>query len=243
MPLDRRLREEFARAAFDAEPGIDPGTLGRVVERAGRLRRRRTVTRVAGVAAVAAAAAVVFTGLPDLDLGAQPQPPAITPGPEASHLYQHTPMTQPFVSTVHGYSATYPADWTARGATKASQPDWFRAGKPRTPAITVASEALPAGMTEDAWLTQYLGDATNARYPECFPPPDQWHAVTVDGHAGGIFGGLYQCQFTRAVVVVERRAYVFNAMPDPSAYTPNLFDSGLLQDFLATVRLTPETAQ
>ena len=169
--------------------------------------------------------------------------PSTTPVPSSPAA-----LTETFVSHVNGYQMSYPEDWTVVAATKptrANKPDTDASvdkfQSPQTRAIYVKSEPIPTGETEDEWVADFL-PGPDAEMPQCFPPRQEWIPITVDGNKGGLLGGDFGCSFTQAVVFAGGRAYIFDAMPDPAHVNTDIFDQGLFDQMLASVRLTPQTA-
>jgi len=161
-----------------------------------------------------------------------------------------TPSGTPVVSSVHKYTAVAPVGWTFQSASKqwpvgadpsaAGIRDSFRS--PSSPAtIFVSSQALPQGMTQTQWLTNFLPGSGVAR-PSCFPATaalwDQ-NRVVVDGRTGGTWGGAEGCSFTEVVVFSGNRVYDISAQPDPAKVNTDIFDNAVLTPFLASMRLTP----
>ena len=60
----------------------------------------------------------------------------------------------------------------------------------------------------------------------------------IDGHVGGIHGGLGVCDFTEAVVIVHHRAYLFTAKPNIDIWQDRVYDRALFNRMLATVSFT-----
>lgn len=150
-----------------------------------------------------------------------------------------------FNSPAFGYSAALPVGWRStfgtspnslNGFTGPEQLDMFSRfdGSDRLSAFAW-SIALPANVTPDAWIATYLA-AVDTTEPPCFPQPETWTAITVDGQQGWTYPGCHGWQ--EAMVIVSGRAYVFATsvtdQPETSAST--------LRALLATVRLHPENA-
>lgn len=241
MSLDRRLSEEFRRTAAHAPAGVDAQALSRVVVRAGGVRRsRRTVLVVAAAVLVAFATLLAVPGRGLLSQRGGP----VAPSPHASAL----PKT--FVSSLYGYSMSYPEDWTVTAGTEpwqvgqdiggAGRRDRFQSTS--TDAVFVVSQDIHQMNPTTQWIPSYLPDPSSVAMPTCFPPYAQWEAITIDGHAAAMHGGDYGCSFTEVIVIVDQRAYVFSAQPDPDHVNTRIFDQGLLSRMLASVKLTPQTA-
>jgi hypothetical protein len=159
-----------------------------------------------------------------------------------------------FTSSRYGYSMCIPADWTVTPGTAPWAPissdpsengamDAFTAPAPDTEEFTVTSVLLPADMTEDQWFADYVAPAAAAGFPlACWPDRAHWGVATVDGHPAALHGGLPQCNFTEAVVIVDGRIYEIGGTPNPNALTNRVFDWGQLYAFLDTVTLDPSAA-
>jgi len=179
---------------------------------------------------------------------ATPDPPPSTVAKVATQLAGTPPPTgagTPFRSTIQHYSITYPTGWTL---TKATTP--WRLGAPAEGAVadtyrrtdspeqvTVASQALPHGMSTAAWVAQYL--PANPNKPECFGPPSTWAPYAIDGHLGGLLGRAQDCGFTEAIVMAGGRAYTVYAVPDADRYSPAVFPQSDFDAITATMTLTP----
>jgi hypothetical protein len=231
MPLDDRLRTMYDRVAADAGDDVATATLDAVVSRT----RRRRVRRRIEVAAVCAAAiiAAALVALPQLSRDDVPVDGR-----------RHEPSTR---SQVHHYAADAPPGWTVhlgrtpwRVGTDRGAPgvqDVFQS--PGKPAIQVASQVIPPGMTRAQWYAEYLGPDADKQMPQCFGPPSSWAKASVDGVTGGLFGGLQWCSFTQVIVIKGTRAYVINAVNDATSITQEPFKESVLDAFLASVRLDP----
>jgi len=156
-----------------------------------------------------------------------------------------TPGTT-FASTVHKYSVVMPAGWHVTpahlawqvGAEKnAADVDTYTDGTHKL--LTIASQEIPTGMSQAQWYQQYLPDPKDVQKPECFGSPDSWQKVAVDGSLGGLFGRAAWCNFTEVIVVRGGRAYDVWATPDTTTVTPDVFPQPVLNDFLASMRLSP----
>ena len=190
--------------------------------------------------------------------------PAATPSPSpspsaaaASNSPRPTPLDpstwQTFASVRHGYLVRLPADWSLKAATSAWAfgTDGDTADSPTSDVATapgaaelqfvVSSQALPPGMSEDGWFTNYL-TGTESMPADCFPPRAEWEPVIIDGHPAGLHGGLAGCNFTEAVAIIAGRAYVFTGYPSSSAGAGLVFDRALFDAILATVTVDPAAA-
>ena len=230
MALDRRLRDEFQRTAEAAPATVSPDAMTAVVDRAGHIRRNRRVAVAGSVLAVLAIVALV--SVPHLTQTGLSVVPG-TPTPSATR----SPLGETLTSPRHGYAIDYPSGWTAVAAADASQPDRFRS--PTGATISISSEQLAPGQTDDEWVADYLPGAGGARRRDCFPPRDQWLPVDVGGVTGGLLAGDFGCYLTEAVVFVDHRVYVVDAVPE---LPTGLFDQGLLEQMLASVRFLPPSS-
>jgi hypothetical protein len=202
MPLERRLRDEFAWQADRAPRSPYESSLLEVVGQAHAVRRRRRQN--AGTAAVLLVVLVMVAGVVRSWWPGE-QDPTIRPAPAPS-----------FTSVVHGYAVSYPDGWRVLAATRPWR-DGLDEGvpgvadrfvSPGTEEIDVWSQAVSRGRSDAQWIADYLPAAGDVAMPTCFPPPARWQPVVVDGHAGGVFGGDYGCSFTAAIVIVDHRAYL-----------------------------------
>ena len=150
-------------------------------------------------------------------------------------------LDTPYTSARFGYSVQHPAAWAVTPGTKtwssgyAYEPaatDTFGApGGPGAPAQFVAnSTRIPTGMTFDAWYAAY--DATR-RSGTCASPSSE-ETIRVDGAIARLDIHCPTFYF-EAVVEKSGRAYVF------TVYAPQ--SRPVLEEILATVRLTPATAK
>ena len=161
-----------------------------------------------------------------------------------------TSAWSPFESTRHGYSVKVPSERSAHPGTAPwpfppgvdyppNAVDEFLPVPPDPGNFTAISQAIPGGATEDQWLTEYDQDLF---HNGCFDPPSTWEAIDVAGHAGRAHGGMTQCNFTEAVVIVGGRAYVFTVSPNKTALSGLVYDRALFNALLSTVVFAPETA-
>ena len=95
-------------------------------------------------------------------------------------------------------------------------------------------------VTDDEWFAAYLQSVPP--HPECFPPRSQWEEIKISGLPAGVHGGLPICNFTEAVAIVQRRAYVLTGYASFDR-SRSLFDRALFDAFLATVTFHPEAAK
>lgn len=201
----------------------------------------------ARVAAGAATVALLMGGLLYLGvLGPTPTPtpgPSATPAPAASiQAPIDTSAWASFTSPAYGYTAAVPASWEGTFGTLPNTVDAFLGADQADsflgsshPYLSAWSVELPADVSTEAWISTYLGQANSAEEP-CFPQPEAWARVTVDGQQGWRYAGCNGWE--EAMIVVQRRAYVFSAFDgrQPDAAAP------FLAAFLTTVRLHPEDA-
>lgn len=198
----------------------------------------RRAASIAVVAVLVAVGALGWSLWRQLAVGpaASPSPspspsPVATPAPSPTRASSSSalPSSSPnstldpltwaaFTSTINGFSARFPSDWTVTPATKpgdlasisgiGSAPvpvpnlgDPFLDGADDAvfdeavspadwPEITGVSTKLPPGMTADQWLAAYRQPIVDGSADECFPTRDKWEAVTVDGQTnGGLYAG------------------------------------------------------
>ena len=163
--------------------------------------------------------------------------PASRPTPAATGV---PALVESFTSGVHPVTLKYPRGWIVAAAT---EPWTFGTDQgsgnvdtltsPSGEAFAVTSQVLPGGMTEADWFAAYLTGVPP--HPECFPQRSEWTPVTIDGIKGGLHGGLPICEFTEAVVILQRRAYVFTG--GFTTRRKDVFSRPLFDALLATVRL------
>jgi hypothetical protein len=287
-----REPDEILAAWLDAGPRDLPGQTRRAIltalpttpqARRGRLAPAKLFWRsgTARLAVVAIAAVIAAGGLLSLlgpsrqAPGASPTPsqtvgPAATAAVEASPNLLDTATWTPFTSTLNGFSARFPSDWTVTAATTAgdlaSMSDAHRAlsgpwavfdeavapAGPRR--ISGVSTKLPSGMTADQWLAAYRQPIIDRSAGSCFPTRDKWQAVTVDGQTnGGLYHGCewyafpneipdnYTLNYIEVILFVDGRAYVFQL--NLGRHVDNGEARQLLDAFLTTVRFDPANAQ
>ena len=187
---------------------------------------------------------VILTRPGQESVGGPSPSPSASPSATASGSGPVPALSQTFTSPRHGYTISYPADWTATPGTRSwvtgTQTLW---GDPAIDSIgsaearlSVASQPLAAGQTPDAWLVAYCRTPGTAG-ASCGPPiaiGDQTGYVDEDGGpaAGGtvVTGGV----IFDAAVVAGGRGYEFTLDGHVSRA---LFDA-----LLATVSFDPATA-
>ena len=181
---------------------------------------------IGGGPPVSAAPSTAPSAVPSSSPSAAPTPTATPPS---------TVGWLPFTSTHYGYTIAYPPTWTATQATRvwavATDPlaspgpggelDVFLGNPPNGPETGVFGFAadVPAGTSEDAWLTSYYAGRTYCPTMPTFVP------ITVDGHPGR----LDPCYDAQAFVFVGNRVYVF------VIYQTEM--QPLFRAFLSTVKL------
>ena len=177
-------------------------------------------------------------------IGAAPTP---TPRPSPTPI-DPTAWT-PFTSARHGYSARYPGDWVLTAAsapatladlTGAVAAVFDHVKSPAAPAdeFLGVSTRLPAGMSQADWIAAYRKPVVDAYGASCFPPPDQWKPVTVDGHMGGLYVG---CNYVESTTFVDGRAYIFT-LGRSLGFPATAATEDLLRAFLSTVTIDPAAA-
>ncbi|MCI0344991.1 MAG: hypothetical protein L0221_06020 [Chloroflexi bacterium] len=199
---------------------------------------------------------IVYLNLPGRnDVGGAPSP---TPSPSASttpDLLDVSTWTT-FTSSRYGFSARYPATfeavpsyipWRIPNFTGNMFDGFNSAGVVKW--LFGASMALPAGMTQEAWLDAYRRDIVEDESPlepeACFEPRESWTPVTIDGRAAELRVG---CQTLEAYLFVDDRVYLFGASAYDSA-VPSTAELGvpdefrdLLERWLTTITLDPASA-
>ena len=159
-----------------------------------------------------------------------------------------------FTSFRHGYAARYPSDYTATpGAAPASLadlgngigPSWDRYTSYVLGAADLygISAKVPDGMSQADWIAAYRGPYVSRLGEACFPPPDAWQPVTVDGHAGGLYvGGVYVgCLYAESTTFVDGRAYIFGLTAAPGFPVDDAAQD-FLRAFLSTVTIDAAAA-
>jgi hypothetical protein len=152
----------------------------------------------------------------------------------------------PFVSDRLGISLKFPPGWNVTPATEPwiwqkadpgpTEAGTDRAVGPQNQGFVVASQRLPIGMTEDAWWADYLSADTTGLPAGCFPATrPEYEPVEIAGHAGFLHGGTQGCNFTEAIVIVDRRAYQLTAYANVSVPSGGIFDRTTFDAWLATV--------
>ena len=142
----------------------------------------------------------------------------------------------PFSSTIYGFSAAHPGDWTfqhaagnhasAPGADSNADVFWSPSGWPEFDGFEFK---IPAGKTADAFIQDFVADAV---IHACYPAPGLWTQTTVDGHPASIaYAGCNEhFYFAQATVVVGKRIWFF-VLNGP--------DRSLILPFLTTVKIDP----
>ena len=215
------------------------------------------------LAAVIAIVAVVGVGLLTyLGPGPGPGGPAASPTPTPAGTAVQPSVTPslslevPFSSGAFGYDALYPLGWEAAAGTKEGSAADLALGEPAaspaefwdhfspdvattvTAALLATSTALPPGTSENTWIEAYQAPQVAQAGRACIPERATWDAVSIDGHAGGIYVG---CKFVEAVVFVDGRVYVFSYVHFSGQQTTvETVGRELLAAFLGTVSLHPE---
>lgn len=268
--FEDRLAEWLEDAPADAPDVVIKTVLAAfpsIPQRRGALRvpwrfplMNRYAPALIGIAAVAVVAVVGLTLInrpQPAPIGGLPSPstspsvaPTVTPTPAPTTI--NTSTWSPFTSVRHGVTLRRPSDWTATAAT-APWPPGTDAPNPPNPVLDVltsplgngtsfviVSQALPKGVTGDAWLATHE-QIGGTQFPNgCWAAPAQMESITVGGQQGWIHGGLDQCGFTEAIVFAGGRLY------ELTGYTPpgfnSTFDRALFDTFLSTVQFDPTKA-
>lgn len=218
------------------------------------------------VAAVGVAAANVLPGLRGGPSVGGPTPaatdaPFLSPSPTASSsdapgdsaddpwaLPFDLPLTKTFVSPTNGLTQRNidraGASWATVSWTPPEQirPSLGAGGRIFDSIDTgygavfnVASAAVPAGVPLDDWIDQAVASA--AATPTCMQPRREQAEIAVDGRSGRLSDGCAH-QFLVTVVAGDR-LYMLELIygEGPEEWARQFFDA-----WLATIRLTPETA-
>ena len=159
-------------------------------------------------------------------------------------------LTETYTSAEHHFQISYPDGWHVKAATKpwkygnweptqAGIADVLRA--PDGSGWNITSQVMPARLSDQQWLQQYT--APNPGSPNaCFPRYSGYQRIVVDGHPGGVHGGVSPCNFTEAVVIAGNRAYQITASPALDFASSAVYNRALFNQILATVRLLPTGA-
>lgn len=175
-----------------------------------------------------------------------------SPSPSASTTASSPPVDTTawtdFTSGLSGFSARYPTGWAVTPATTIATLadltsagtafDHFKSATPPADELLGVSSKLPVGMAQADWIAAYRKPVVDQFGPGCFPPPDQWQPVTVDGHAGGLYVG---CNYVESMTFVQGRAYIFT-LARLTGFSPNAATEALLRAFLSTVTIDPAAA-
>ncbi len=177
---------------------------------------------------------------------AAPVSPSPSTAPSGATNLPIPAMRQAYVSVLHGYTISYPADWSSTAATQLfSPPAWKVASSPlepfdviaqgdKPPFLRAASAAIPAGLpnTND-WIDEFLTHSTIAA---CAPPRERWEPIRIDGAPGRL---LDSCGQVEATVVLDGRVYMFTLFLGDDQFTNG---RELFVAFAATIDLRPEDA-
>jgi hypothetical protein len=216
------------------------------------LSRATTLAAVLVVAVIALGGAVYLIG-PRFGTGGSTPSPVTTPGPTTTANLLDVSTWTPFTSARYGFNARYPSSFSAVPSFTSWQIpnftgnmfDGFRSeGIVRW--LYGASMAIPAEMTQDAWLDAYRRDIVEDESPlepeQCFASNDVWTSITIDGRAAQVRTG---CQTLEAIVFVDDRVYLFGASAYDSV-VPSTAELGVPDDFralletwLTTITLDP----
>lgn len=157
-----------------------------------------------------------------------------------------------FTSPRNGASAKFPPGWTMTAATV---PWIWQPQDPGPPngasdtavasdrrALLISTQKIPAGMSEDAWWADYIGQG--GPIPFCFPATKAgYEAVTVDGHPGYLHGNQNGCNFTEVIVLAGGRAYQLSAFVNLDVAVQGVFSRAVFDAWLSTVHLDPAGAK
>lgn len=216
----------------------------------------RAVAAIAVVAIVAIGVFAYNANRPGV--GSESLMPSVTAGPTIGPTPAPTlAFASPFSSAVFGYDAKYPNGWRvglgsvagtasqlALGEHMVAPRYWDHLTSPTAAAIgsgiLATSAVLPAGMAEDEWIDTYQAPQVAADGRRCIPERSTWDAISVDGHAGGVYTG---CNYAESMIFVGDRVYVFYWVSMiGSAGKADPDGRQILESFLTTVTLHPERA-
>jgi hypothetical protein len=167
---------------------------------------------------------------------------SIAPSPTATSANTADWVT--FSSTRYGYQIAHPPTWSATPATR----PWVLATDAATNTTTAADHFIdptatyqilltafaadvPAGMSEDEWLTTYFTTA-DAGLGDCGVTVAALVPTTVDGRPGRIRDSS-ACSDAQAFIFIAGRVHVFGIWREGQRQ--------LLEAFLATVKFDPES--
>ena len=199
---------------------------------------RLAIAAVAVIAVAGIALAIIRPpGGPGGDTTPVPSPsPSIEPTPTSNPT--SPPLSEAFVSDIHGISLSYPAGWVVVPATEpwGTQPWGFE--DPSADVIHDAAltdhlflnlKSQPVGGTEPAaWV------AETATASECTAT----EPITIDGVEGGIC-----VEDTSAFVVSGSRGYLILLYTSgDEAWLGSVYDRTWFEELLATVQFQPEDA-
>jgi hypothetical protein len=166
------------------------------------------------------------------------------PAPEASPAA----LTQTFTSDLYGYAIGFPSTfWTATAGTVL----WVPGVTPGTegwsdtflPPSTIngfraASAIVPAGVT--TLDDPRIQDITDYRAGECGPASSTLGDILIDGQTGKV---RFSCEEIEATVFVGDRMYLFTLFLDTVPPYTTSGGRALFEAMMASVQLTPETAE
>jgi hypothetical protein len=268
--LERSLRDGpldesgYAAEAFELGSASAPAhtTRVRTLERVGlvgdRRAPRRLVPSFTTIATLALGAAIAVGGLallgrmsrsgPGHDAG-QPSP-VVSPRSGAAAI-PVPPLTETFVSTRNGFSVNFPAGWTVKPATtswpqniflpigNSALDDLQRPGEAR---LTVASQRLGAGQTQDEWLAAYVRPYRGAK--PCSTDLTSSPRIPIGGQSGYLAtaGCPMPADTKFSVPDVQFEAFVFAGGRVYEISLDGNVDLGYFGALVATIRLDPSRA-
>jgi hypothetical protein len=245
-----------------SEPALARATGVRLVRRDGPTERgrgpRTLVPSLMTVVVLGLAVVIAIGGLAILGrmsrsgIGTDVGSPALLASPRSSAApIAVPPLTETFVSTRNGISIRYPAGWTVRPATTSWPPDIFlpmgnsalddlrRPGEAR---LTIASQRLGVGQTEDEWLAAYVPPYQGPK--PCATDPRTSPRLRIDGVTAYL--NIAGCPLpadtkfsvpdvqSAALVVAGGRVYLISLDGN--------VDQAYFEAVIATVRLDPASA-
>jgi hypothetical protein len=153
-----------------------------------------------------------------------------------------------FTSTRYGYSIAYPsASWAATAAAElwaptAQQDLWSDTFLPPSTnngfraASALIPGSVPQALTDD-WIAEVV---TGEPGPPCMAPRSTLSDIVIDGQTGKV---RINCEEIEATLVVDGRLYLFTLFLDDGAPYDVAGGRALFEAMMATVQLTPETAE
>ena len=222
-------------------------------------RRPRTLVPSLTTAFVLALAAVIAIGglailgrMSRSGIGNDVGSPALLASPRSRAAAIAVPeLTETFVSTRNGISVRYPAAWTVKPATTSWPPDIFlpmgnsalddlqRRGEAR---LTMASQRLGAGQTEDQWLAAYFPRYQGSK--PCATDARTSPRLRIDGLTAYLHtaGCPMPADTKFSAPDVQYAAFVFAGGRVYHVSLDGKVDQAYFEAIIATIRLDPASA-